>query len=241
MGWQDDPVVAAAASAPWEADALVERRAQPRAAKGVWESMQAGYQGSYVGLANRGKLPDVVLDKESSKWYERVAAGATQLAAEMPAMIAGGVLGGAAGTAVGPVGTILGGGAGAFAVPTAIREALIQSYEKGEVTSVADFISRTGLVMAATGKDALVGAATMGAGGVAARTVGKAIAPAIGETLSVGGARTAIGVSQVGAEVTAMTVAPAALQGKLPEPQDFLDAAVLVGGLKALLARARSA
>ena len=95
MGWQDDPVVAAAASAPWEADALVERRAQPRAAKGVWESMQAGYQGSYVGLANRGKLPDVVLDKESSKWYERVAAGATQLAAEMPAMIAGGVLGGA--------------------------------------------------------------------------------------------------------------------------------------------------
>jgi len=29
-----------------------------------------------------------------------------------------------------------------------------------------------------------------------------------------------------------MTVAPAALEGHLPEPQDFVNAAIVVGGMK---------
>jgi hypothetical protein len=230
MGWQDDPVVAQVA--PWERDPVVERRAQPRVAKGVWEAATAGYQGSYTGLANRGKLPDIVLDSAGSKWYERLAAGATQMAMELPAMVAGGMVGGVTGSAAGPAGTIVGTGAGAFAVPTAIRESLIQAYEKGEVVSVSDFLSRVGIVAKSTSKDAAVGGLTLGTGGVAARTVGKAIAPAIGETLSVGGARAAIGGAQLTAELGTMTVAPAALAGHLPEPKDFLDAAILVGGLK---------
>ena len=118
MGWQDDPIAVPSAPAPqpWEQDAVVFSP-QKKVASGVFEAAQAGYQGSATGLAVRGKLPDIQLDPTNSKWYERLAAGATQLASEFPMMVAGGVGGGAVGTATaGPVGTVLGGGAGAYAV-----------------------------------------------------------------------------------------------------------------------------
>jgi hypothetical protein len=105
------------------------KKKQPRKAEGVLDALQAGYQGSATGLAVRRQLPDVVLDPSHAKWYEKLAAGASQMGAELPEMVVGGVGGAAAGTAVaGPVGGIVGGGAGAFAVPTAIRESLMQAY-----------------------------------------------------------------------------------------------------------------
>lgn len=214
---------------------------QPRAATGPLEAIQAGYQGSATGLMLRGRLPDVVLDPGHAKWYEKALASAGQLVAEFPEMVVGAIAGtaagSAAGTAVAPgpgtfVGGLTGGGAGAFAVPAAIRTSLMQAYSKGEVKSSGDFLARTAIVLKETAKEALVGAATLGAGGAAARVVGKAIAPAIGETISVGTARAAIGTAATAAEIGTMVVAPAALDGRLPEPEDFLNAAILVGGLK---------
>lgn len=226
-----------------------EVQAQPatpkRHASGVLDALQAGYQGSATGLAVRGKLPDVVLDPQYSTWVERLSAGAAQMGSEIPEMVlgamGGSMAGGAGGTAVaGPIGTAVGGvvgaGAGAFALPAAIRESLMQAYAAGEADSSGDFLSRAGIVLKKTGKEALIGGLTFGAGGIAARTAGKAIAPAIGEAVSVPVAKSAINTSQAAAEIGTMVVTPALLEGKLPEPEDFLNAAILLGGAKGAVA-----
>lgn len=219
-----------------------ERLPQPRAAVGVWDSLVAGYQGSATGLLARGKLPDVVLDAHHSKWYERALSSAAGIVSELPEMVAGSLAGsaagGAAGSAVPVIGTaagaLVGGGAGMMAVPAGIRESLTRAYESGEVDSSADWLTRAGVVirglgdtevLKATAKAAAVGAATMGAGGLAAKAAGGALAPAAGQAMGVVAARTA-------AELGTMTVAPAALEGRLPEPQDFADAAIVILGMK---------
>lgn len=234
-GWEDDTVVAPApAKAAWEADQVITPGPRPAApGTGVWDALVSGYQGSATGLLQRRRLPDVVLDHTHAKWYEKALESTSGMVSELPEMVAGFAAGGAVGSVAGPVGTILGGGAGAFAVPTAIRESLIQAYHSGEAGSSADFLSRTGIVLKETGKSALVGAATMGAGALVARTVGGALAPLIGEELGIGTARTAIGTAQTAAELGTMVVSPAALEGRLPEPQDFVNAAIVVAGMKA--------
>jgi len=194
----------------------------PKPARGIGEAIQAGYQGSAAGLAIRGRLPEIQLDATNSAWYERLAAGATQIAAEFPLMVAGGMGGSAAGTAVAPgIGTVLGGGAGAFALPAAVRESYIQAYQKGEITGWGDFLDRTSIVLKKTGKEALIGAATAGAGKAA--QVGA-------EAAGLGAKATMATV--LTAEAGTLTVAPALLEGRAPEPQDFVDAAVLLVGLK---------
>lgn len=239
MGWQDDPIISTAqpelaALPPWMTDPIVGLPEQERAPQtGIGAAISAGFQGSATGHILRGKLPDVVLDPHHSTWYERAIQGLTEVVSDLPEMVIGGIGGGAAGTAAGPVGTLVGTGAGAFALPAAIREAYTQALSKGDVTSAADFLGRTAIVLKETGKQALVGGATFGAGGLAARTVGKAIAPAIGEALTPAQAMTRIGAAELGAQYGTMVVAPAALEGKLPEPEDFLNAAIVLGGLKA--------
>lgn len=253
MGWQDDaivePAAAPAAKQPWENDAIVAPAAGPRVASGIGEAWTAGYQGSLAGLADRGKLPDVVLDAHHAKWYEKLVAGASQMVNEGPEMIAGAAAGGAGGAALGgaigsvvpvagtaagaAVGGVLGGGAGAFAAPTAIRESLMQYYAHRDGVSSADFLTRAGIVIKATGKDALIGALTAGAGSV----TGKLAAPLVESAVTAGriGATTgkvAAGAAVAGAEVGTMTVLPAAMEGRLPEPEDFMNAAILVAGLK---------
>jgi hypothetical protein len=42
-----------------------------------------------------------------------------------------------------------------------------------------------------------------------------------------------IGAAEAGGAITGMAVSPALLEGRLPEPQEFMDAAIMVGGLKA--------
>lgn len=197
-----------------------------RVAKGVLEAAQAGYQGSATGLAIRGKLPDIQLDPTNSKWYERLAAGGAQLASELPEMVAGGI-GGAAATGGNPIG----GAAGAFALPAAIRESYIQAYSKGEIQGSADFLNRAAIVLKHTGKEALIGAATAGAGKYAQ----------IGAEAAGFGAK-ATGAAVLGAEGSTLVVTPALLEGRLPEPQDFTDAALLLVGLKGVgAARAKLA
>jgi hypothetical protein len=240
MGWQDDPIVSPGAPElqPWEKDAVVYPT-QKKIASGIPEAIQAGYQSSVPGLIDRGKLPDIVLDPQHSKWYERAAATASQMFHETPESVAGMLAGGAVGSVAGPIGSLLGGGAGAFAVPAAIRESYVQAYSKGEIAGSADFLNRAAIVLKQTGKEALIGAATVGAGAVAARTVGKAIAPAIGTGISVPTAIKTINAASLAAEGGTLVVAPAALEGRMPEPQDFMDAAILLGGLKGVGAVSR--
>lgn len=229
-------------------DLSTAQPAKPHEAVGVLESLQAGYQGSATGLAIRGKLPDIVLDPSHATWYEKALGMVGQVVSEIPEMVAGSFLGGSAGTFLGgaagsavPVvgttagaigGGVFGAGAGTFAVPAAIRESYIQALSKGDVTSSADFLDRATIVLKQTAKEAGIGALTMGAGGVAARTVGKALAPAVGEAVSVPTARAVIGGVKTGAEVGTMIVSPAALEGRMPEAQDFANAAIVIAGMK---------
>jgi len=238
MGWQDAPIVQAAPKREaWEDAPVVVPSRGPKYASGISEALSAGYQGSLAGLADRGRLPDIVLDPHNSKWYERLAAGAAQLFNEIPESIAGAAAGAPAGAAVGGVagtvfpvvgnvvgagvGGVIGAGAGAMAVPAAIRQSLIESYSKGAVQNSADFLDRTTIVLKQAGKEGLIGAVTAGAGKAA--SVGAA-------TMGLGAKATA--AATLGAEGTSLVVTPAALEGRLPEPQDFMDAAILIGGLK---------
>src|SRR5258708_38474640 len=97
----DEPVAAAVPS--WARNPLrgeiagQEQQVGQRAASGPLEALQAGYQASATGLAFRGRLPDVVLDPQHSKWYEKAVATVGQMASEAPEMIAGAVGGGVAG------------------------------------------------------------------------------------------------------------------------------------------------
>lgn len=193
----------------------------PRESKGVWDSLVAGVQRSGSGLLVRGKLPDVVLDPRHAKWYENALSSIAEIGADLPQAVAGTMGGAAVGTAVAPgAGTVVGSGAGMMAVPTAIRESLMRAYQNGEVDSSKDWLDRVGImikglgdkeVLSATGKAAVVGAATLGAGRVAAPL----------------GA-----MAKLGAEATTVTVAPAALEGRLPEPWEIANAAIVLGGMK---------
>ena len=79
-----------------------------------------------------------------------------------------------------------------FAVPALIRQSLLEAYKSGEIKTAADYWQAIRNVAAETAQQAAIGAATMGAGGIAARVVGKAIAPAIGEAISIPTAMKAI-------------------------------------------------
>lgn len=195
--------------------------AEPRKASGAWDAMVAGAQGTGSAMLLRGKLPDVVLDPQHASWYEKLLSSGSAIFADAVPEIAGALAGGAAGTAAAPgIGTAIGSGAGAMAVPAEIRESLMKAYQNGEANSSTSFLSRVGIVikglgdkdvMAATAKAAAIGGATMG--------VGKFAAP-LGRA------------AQLAAETGTLAVTPAALDGRLPEMQDFADAAILLAGMK---------
>lgn len=207
-----------------------------RAAESFTDYLQAGFQQSVVGLASRGKTPDIQITEETP-WYGRAASGFSGIAGDLPAMVAGffagapvgSAVGGAVGTAVPVVGNVagaaggavVGGFAGAGALPAGLRAAMMEMYTKGEVQSASDFVGRALHVAWETAKGGVVGAATGGAG-VAAKAALPVAAPLTARILA-----------PTAAEVATMTTVGRALEGQLPEPQDFLDAAIVLGGMKA--------
>lgn len=207
----------------------------PRAAESFDDYLKAGFQQSVTGLATRGKMPDVALD-ENAPWYGRFMSSVAGIAGDVPAIVpgfvsgaaVGGATGGAVGTAV-PVignaagaasGTLIGGWAGANALPAGLRAAMMEMYTKGEIKSSSDFIDRALHVAWETGKGATIGAFT-GAAGLAAKAVLPVAAPMLTKAAGV-----------TAAEVATLATVSKALEGKLPEPSDFIDAAVLLVGVK---------
>jgi len=214
-----------------------------RRAQDLGDAIISGLQNSATGLALRGKLPSVNMDAEAP-WYQRLAAGAAGVVADLPLSVVGAVPGGMAGAAAAgpaaPIGAVVGGGAGAFAAPMALREALIEAYNNDHALSWSGVWEIAKSAMKGGAKGAAIGAVTGGAGAFVGRAVGTAIAPAVGSTI---GARTAIGAietASLGAELTALTGTAAALEGHMPTWQDFMDNAILLGGMKAATATAKS-
>lgn len=215
--------------------AMSKKTPKQEMADTFWESFQAGLQMSVSGLAIRGEMPDTVVPEDAPRFY-KIASQLGTLAGDVPAMVAGAMAGAPAGTAVGgaigsvvpgagtAIGGVLGGtlgaGAGSFALPQGLREALIQGYEKGEIKDFADFWDRASSVFLETAKGGAIGAATMGVGGVA----GKLAAPIASPLLR--------GAAVSSSEVATMVGVGAALEGRVPNPDEFIDAAIVVGGLK---------
>lgn len=205
------------------------------------EAIEAGFDMSVTGLIAQGR-PDMILPEHAPMWY-RIASQVGTLAGDVPAMLAGAIagapIGGAAGGAAGSVvpvvgnvagaaaGVVVGAGAGAFALPEGMRTALMDHYEKGDIESFSDFWERASAVTISTLKGAAIGGLTAGVGGAVGKVTVGVAAPAIAKT-----------TAQLMAEVTTMTTVGAALDGRVPEPHEFIDGAILVGGMRGAVAGA---
>lgn len=196
----------------------------PQKVTGFLDALEAGLQISVSGLIARGEAPSKELSTDAP-FLSRTAANVTSLVGDMPAMLAGAVLGGAGGAPTGP-GAVVTATAGAFALPAGLRATLMDSYTKGDFKTFGEFWDRSSGIMWQTAKGWLTGAATGGAGNIA-RAALPAAAPALAQ----------IGVPTA-AEIAAMVTVGSALEGHAPAAQDFLDAAVVLGGVKGSMSMA---
>lgn len=190
----------------------------PHPAQGFLEDLQAGWQMSVSGLASRGKLPDTVLPEDAGT-FARIASQVAALAGDLPAMLPGAIAGGAAGSVAPIVGNVAGAGAGAMALPAAVRKILVDHYEKGDIHSFSDFWERASGTFLETVKSGAVGGLTAGAGGAVGKVLGRVASPVV----TAGG--------RAAAEISTMVTVGKALEGEVPNSQDFVDAAILVGGI----------
>lgn len=183
------------------------------------DAFLAGIQGSSGGLIARQKMPDVQLPPDASLGMKIVAASG-QMAGDLPAMVAGGVFGAAAGSEVPILGNAVGAAAGAFAMPAMLRRSYIDDIQKGAIKDFPDYFSRLAAVTWDGIKGGMTGAITHGAGGMA------------GEALATAGvsAGTQLG-GTLATELATMTTVGKAMEGEVPKPEDFLIGAVTLAGL----------
>lgn len=179
-------------------------------------ALEAGWQQSVTGLVSRQKAPEVALSPEAPM-TSRLAAMAGGITGDVPAMVAGFMLGTPAGIETGPGAPIVG-TATAFALPQLLRSTLMDAYSKGSFKSFSDFWPRAAGILADTAKAYVTGGATAGAG-----IATKAALPMVSAGVSK--------VAQTAAEAATMTTVGKALEGQVPTAQDFVDSAVAVGGL----------
>jgi len=102
----------------------------------------------------------------------------------------------------------------------ALRDALIEAYSNNHAASWGGVWEIAKAAMAGGTKGAVIGAATMGAG----RVVGAALPAATGAATK--------GAAVFGSELTTLTTTSAALEGRMPTAMDFMDNALLLGGMK---------
>jgi hypothetical protein len=219
MVWTSpDPVQGEAPA--WVAPDPVLGEGRPRSAQGFWDSVTANWQASSAGLYLRGETPEVFANPELP-WYQRIGGSLAGLAGDLPAMAVGGFAGAA--LPLPPAAKPVLSGAGAFAAPAAVREALMQYYSTGEVD--------WGRVSVVAGKEAAVGAVTFWAGGAVSKILpGAAVGASTAERVAQGlGRQAAIGGAELGAMMTARSV----VDWKIPESHEFIDNAVLIFGLRA--------
>lgn len=175
---------------------------QKSVANGFFDALDVGWQNSISGLEfTHRALPDKILPEHAGTAM-RIASQIGQMAGDAPAMIAGFIGGG------GPASPVTA-TAGAFAAPAALRKILMDHYEKGDIQSASDFVERA---MGASW-EAIKGGTT---GALTALTGG--MAEPFGLT------------AKLGTELVTMTTVSKALEGKLPDAQDFVDGAIMLGG-----------
>jgi hypothetical protein len=246
MGWQDDSVavadtnqmVAASRSAVpvWQRQSapvadpdmpsvrsfikgnLAPKAAAPQSVTGFMDALEAGLQVSVSGLLARGEAPSKTLSPDAPI-TSRIGSGAASIVGDIPFMVGGALLGGAAGIETGP-GAAITGMAGAFALPAGLRATLMDAYTKGDINTFGEFWNRASGVIWETAKGWMTGATTGGAGYAA-----RAALPAVASAAVKATVPTA-------AELGTMVTVGSALEGHAPRAQDFVDAAILLGAGK---------
>ena len=182
---------------------------EPKPITDFMGALEAGFQGSITGLLARGKNPDTVLAEDAPR-MSRIASSLGQLAGDVPAMVGGAIAGagGGPGTAT----------AGAFALPAGMRKVITDAYANGSAETFEEVWDRISGALIETGKGWITGAAT----GVAGKAAG--MLPIASPT--------AKAAATVASEVTTMVTVGKALEGQVPNANDFIDAAVVIGGVK---------
>jgi hypothetical protein len=179
------------------------------------------------------KIPRQDLEEKEPGFWNSIIEEAGTLTGDLPFMGIGRVLGAALGSAVGPLGSTVGGHAGAFAFPEFVKE-LSRQYrdfeDNGGDLSFGEFIKYDQLM----NKTLTTGAFGSILGNVQAAMPFLSKVPVIkqlfdtkylGKILETG--------TSIGAEVGAATVIPAAVEGRLPTKEDVAKAAVLFTGTRA--------
>lgn len=201
-----NPIVSHVNEALTKATAPDTAEGAKKPVKDFLEAFEHGFSMSSASLLM--KPPTTELAPDASR-ASRIAANVGTLAGDIPAMVGGYVLGG---------GNPITGTAGAFALPPGLRKIMMDKYAKGEVSSFADFWDRASGAAIDTLKGWVTGAAT--------GAVGKAIGLAPIPSQTVKNAATVTG------EVATMVTVGSALEGHMPEPDDFVDAAIALGFIK---------
>lgn len=217
-GWTFDPIIG---GGPATAEPLPD----VTTSKGVFEAAVVGLQGSILGMNALQRLPTKEVP-EDAPLIERLTAGATTLIADLPVFATGAFVGLMGGAVTGPGAPVMG-MAGAFGLHAGMRRILIDKFEKGEATSFGELWERSVGAVADTFKGWLTGAGTALASAGAARLA----APLA--------SKTGTAVARTGAEISAMVTIGSALEGRAPRFNDFLDAGIILGGLKGASAIAR--
>jgi len=185
----------------------------------IMNDVKVGFQGTIFGLKHREKMPDEV--RNAGKVDEFVQGLATMVG-DAPFMIAGGVAGAGAGAVAGSEAPVLGNvtlgavgaGAGAFALPAAIREQLVLGIQQGEVKGFKDLMTRAAKTVWAGAKGAITGAATEAAGGLPVGVLAKSPLTAV--------------AAKALYQSTAITTVGSLLDGKVPNADDFAKNAAMI-------------
>lgn len=212
------PRLAAAGFTDTEIHEHFRQQAEPSISYG--RAAELGFQESWTGLKYRNKLPDELQSEEMESLGigKRLVMQATTLAGDIPPMASGLAMGAATGPAAPIAMPTL-----AFAMAEGAKAQARDAIINGPMRPLEDPVGtlrRGGHIVHKAAKGGAIGAVTGGAGSVALGAAAKAGLGAAGQT-----------AAKLGAEVFAMPVTAAGLEGRIPSAQEFADAAVLIAAL----------
>ena len=130
------------------------------------DAFVAAWQQSIFGLGEREKVPDLVVPSDAGRLL-RIVSQATTLGLDIPFFAAGFGIGAGTFSPTGP-GAFVAGTAASFALPTALRTVMMNTYEKGQVKSFGEFWDLSVTTVVDTAKAYVTGAAVGGTGVVGA-------------------------------------------------------------------------
>lgn len=201
--------------------------------EGFFGHLERGFERSAAGETSGalfGRAQETPQEQPPGFWDSVIEEVGT-LAGDAPFMAIGGSIGAAIGSAGGPLGTIVGGGAGAFAFPAFLKEAsrqYRQFQDEGGDLTFGEFLERADKVANTTLRE--------GAFGIILGSVKSGMnllrkIPAVDQlfnTRYIG--PVAREATTIGAEVAAGTAAPAIAEQRLPSAEDVARSAVLFSG-----------